>query len=57
MIDKAALLDMKKGVDFAAHLQKIVEINDLFNRGRTGLSTSNENETKTENESACQSFA
>jgi len=36
LIDKAGLLDLKKGVDFAAHIQKIREIHDSFNRGRIG---------------------
>jgi len=36
LIDKAGLLDMKKGVDFAAHIQRIREVHDSFNRGRVG---------------------
>ncbi|KAJ3305429.1 hypothetical protein HDV03_001523 [Kappamyces sp. JEL0829] len=36
LIDKAGLLDLKKGVDFAAHIQKIRQVHDSFNRGRVG---------------------
>ncbi|KAI8894448.1 Arfaptin-like domain-containing protein [Globomyces pollinis-pini] len=36
LIDKAGLLDLKKGVDFQAHIQKIREVHDSFNRGRIG---------------------
>lgn len=35
LIDKAGLLDMKKGVDFAAHLKKIVEIHEVYTGKRT----------------------
>lgn len=37
LIDKAGLLDMKKGVDFAAHIQRIREVHDSFNRGKVGV--------------------
>lgn len=46
LIDKAGLLDLKKGVDFAAHLAKIregnialISVHDSFNRGRVGTVT------------------
>lgn len=36
LIDKAGLLDLKKGADFSAHLSKIRMVHDSFNRGRVG---------------------
>ena len=37
LIDKAGLLDLKKGADFSAHLSKIRMVHDSFNRGRVGV--------------------